>query len=207
MNAPLAETAIVEAIEIVAVLAYAFSAFGEAQRKQMDPVGVFTIACVTAFGGGTLRDLLLDRRPFFWVDSHEYVLLILVLTLLFNPVMRFAQRWMTEPVLVTADAIGLGFFSVTGTALALALGQPAIVAVLMGVMTGVCGGLLRDIILNEVPMVLRDGRPYALAAAIGCAFYLLLVKAGADPNIASWVSAALIVAVRLAAWRGGWSIK
>ena len=84
--------ALLPALELVAVLAAAFSGFAEARKKKMDVVGVFTVAFVTAFGGGTLRDLLLDRRPFYWVEHYEYVIVILVLTLLVTPLMRVAHR-------------------------------------------------------------------------------------------------------------------
>ena len=83
------------AVELVAVLAAALSGFAESQRKEMDVVGVFTVAFITAFGGGTLRDVLLDRRPFFWVEHETYVLLIFALSLVAAPIMRHAPftRW------------------------------------------------------------------------------------------------------------------
>jgi uncharacterized membrane protein YeiH len=202
-----AEQAVVPAIEFVAVLAAAFSGFAEARNKKMDVVGVFTIAFITAFGGSTLRDVLLDRRPFFWVEHQPYVVLILVLTLIATPALRLAQRVVPSPLFVIADAIGLGFFSIAGVAVAHELGSPPIVAVMMGVVTGVFGGVLRDVILNEVPMVLRDGKPYALAALAGCIFYLLVLAAGMPASVANWVASALIVAVRLAAWRLNWTIR
>lgn len=202
-----AEQAVVPAIEFVAVLATAFSGFAEARNKKMDSVGVFTVAFITAFGGGTLRDVLLDRRPFFWVEHQSYVVLILVLTLIATPVLRLAQRMVPTPLFVVADAIGLGFFSIAGVAVAHELGSPPIVAAMMGVVTGVFGGVLRDVILNEVPMVLRDGKPYALAALTGCAFFLLVIEAGMPASMATWIASALIVAVRLAAWRWDWTIS
>lgn len=202
-----AENVIVFAIELIAVLAGAFSGFAEARKKRVDPVGVFAVAFITAFGGGTLRDLLLDRRPFFWVLHYEYVLLILVLTLVATPLMRLAHRVVPRPAFVLADAIGLGFFSISGSALAVSAGMPHIIAAMMGVITGVCGGLLRDVVLNEVPMVLRDGRPYALAALIGCAYHLILVEVGAPQSLALWTAAALIVAIRLIALWRGWTLK
>jgi uncharacterized membrane protein YeiH len=202
-----AEQAVVPAIEFVAVLAAAFSGFAEARNKKMDAVGVFTIAFITAFGGGTLRDVLLDRRPFFWVQHQHYIVLILVLTLIATPMLRLAQRVVPPTLFVIADAIGLGFFSVAGVSVAHELGSPPIIAAMMGVITGVFGGVLRDVILNEVPMVLRDGRPYALAALVGCAIYLLILDAGVPASLATWVAAALIVAVRLVAWRWNWTIR
>ncbi|MDL1860894.1 trimeric intracellular cation channel family protein [Betaproteobacteria bacterium PRO7] len=173
----------------------------------MDSVGVFTVAFVTAFGGGTLRDLLLDRRPFFWVQHVEYVILILVLTLIAAPIMKFAQRVIAPTAFVVADAIGLGFFSIAGVSVAAAFDLPWIVAAMMGVITGVAGGILRDVILNEVPMVLRDGKPYALAAFVGCWFYLLMIYFGSPEPLALWTSGTLIVAIRLIAWRANWTIK
>jgi uncharacterized membrane protein YeiH len=202
-----AEQAVVPAIEFVAVLAAAFSGFAEARNKKLDPVGVFTVAFVTAFGGGTLRDVLLDRRPFFWVEHQSYVVLILVLTLIATPLLRLAQRVVPPTMFVVADAISLGFFSIAGVTVASELGSPPIMAAMMGVVTGVFGGVLRDVILNEVPMVLRDGKPYALAALAGCIFFLLIREAGMPASVATWVSAALIVAVRLIAWRWDWTIR
>jgi len=202
-----AEQAVVPAIEFVAVLAAAFSGFAEARNKRMDAVGVFTVAFITAFGGGTLRDVLLDRRPFFWVQHQHYVVLILVLTLIATPLLRLAQRVVPLSLFVIADAIGLGFFSIAGASVAHELGSPPIIAAMMGVVTGVFGGVMRDVILNEVPMVLRDGKPYALAALAGCAFFLLILEAGVPASWATWISAALVVAVRLVAWRWGWTIR
>lgn len=201
------ELAVVPTIEFVAVLAAAFSGFAEARKKRMDPVGVFTVAFITAFGGGTLRDLLLDRRPFFWVQHVEYVVLILVLTLVAAPLLRLAHRVVPETAFVLADAVGLGFFSIAGTTVSLAAGMPWVVAAMFGVVTGVCGGLLRDVILNEVPLVLRDGKPYALASFAGCWLYLLLNQAAAPEPLTLWGSAALIVVMRMIAWRANWTIR
>ena len=195
------------AIELIAVLAFAFSGFAEARKKQMDVVGVFVVAFVTAFGGGTLRDLLLDRRPFYWVEHYEYVIMILVLTMVVTPVMRIAHRLVPHWAYVTADAIGLGFFSIAGLAFALQADMPWIIAAMLGVVTGVFGGILRDVIVNEVPMVLSDRKPYALAAFIGCCVCLVMLKAGVPADLAAWSSAALIVAVRMIAWRKNWSIR
>jgi uncharacterized membrane protein YeiH len=198
---------LVFAIEVVAVLAAAFSGFAESQRKDMDVVGVFTVAFITAFGGGTLRDVLLDRRPFFWVFHENYVILIFALSLVAAPLMRHAHRIIPNAGFIAADAIGLGFFSVTGVSLALEAGMPTFTATMMGVITGVFGGVLRDVILNEVPIVLRDNRPYAMTAFFGCWFYVLLRGAGADEALALWTSAALITVTRLIAWRYDWSLK
>jgi uncharacterized membrane protein YeiH len=198
---------LVFAVELVAVLAAAFSGFAESQRKAMDVVGVFTVAFVTAFGGGTLRDVLLDRRPFFWVEHQIYVILIFALSLVAAPMMRHAHRIIPNAGFIIADAIGLGFFSIAGVSLALEAGLPTFTATMMGVITGVFGGVLRDVLLNEVPIVLRDNRPYAMTSFFGCWFYVLMRNAGADDALALWTSAALITITRLIAWRRNWSLK
>jgi len=108
---------------------------------------------------------------------------------------------------VVADAIGLGLFSIAGVSVARELGAPPIIAAMMGVVTGVFGGVLRDVILNEVPMVLRDGKPYALAALAGCVFFLLIVDTVMPASMATWVAAVLVVAVRLIAWRWNWTVR
>jgi uncharacterized membrane protein YeiH len=194
-------------IEAVAVLAGAFSGFAEAQRKQMDMVGVYVVAFVTAFGGSTLRDVLLDRRPFIWVEHEPYPIIILAMTLVATPLMRVAHRIVPNAAFVIADAIGLAFFSISGVALALAAGMSPFVASMMGVVTGVFGGVLRDVLLNEVPMVLRDGRPYAIVAFLGCWLYLLMINAGAHSALALWTAAGVTTGVRILAWRYDWTIK
>jgi uncharacterized membrane protein YeiH len=121
--------------------------------------------------------------------------------------MRLAQRIVPNPAFVVADAVGLAFFSITGVALSLESGMSPFVATMMGVVTGVFGGVLRDVLLNEVPMVLRDGRPYAIAAFFGCWLYVLMTSAGANPALALWTAAAATTVFRLLAWRYNWSIK
>ena len=198
---------VVFAVEVIAVLACAISGFAEAQRKDMDLVGVYVVAFLTAFGGGTLRDVLLDRRPLFWVEHEQYPIIILALTLVATPLLRFAHRIIPNAVFVIADAVGLAFFSIIGVALALDSGMSPFVASMMGVVTGVFGGVLRDVLLNEVPLVLRDGRPYAIAAFLGCWLYLLMLQAGSNPDLALWTAAAVTTGFRLLAWRYDWSIK
>ncbi|RUQ36808.1 MAG: trimeric intracellular cation channel family protein, partial [Candidatus Competibacteraceae bacterium] len=166
-------------IEVAATVVFAISGLIEALRKRMDVVGVFSVAFVTAFGGGTLRDVLLDRRPLFWVQHQEYVWLVLALTLIAPPLLRLARHQWVDRLMQVTDALGLGLFAVSGASLALAAGMPALVAALLAVVTGVFGGVLRDVLCNEIPLVFRDHQPYAVWAYIG------LQAAGAGPVIAS----------------------
>ncbi len=192
---------LIKLIEIIAILVGALSGFIEARRKRMDLVGVFTVAFITAFGGGTLRDILLDKRPLFWVTHQEYAILIFVLALIAAPLIRKLRQIVSERLIVIADAIGLGLFSIAGVSEALAADMPIFIASMMGVITGIFGGVLRDIVCNEVPMVLRDGRPYAICAFAGCWMYLLQHKAGIAPDFALWSSAITISTLRLLTWK------
>ncbi|KIF82403.1 trimeric intracellular cation channel family protein [Noviherbaspirillum autotrophicum] len=194
---------LIKIIEVLAILIGAFSGFAEARSKKMDVVGVFTVAFITAFGGGTLRDILLDKRPLFWVTHQEYAILIFVLSLIAVPAVRMARKIVSERVIVFADALGLGLFSIAGVSEALAAGMPIFIASMMGVITGVFGGILRDIVCNEIPMVLRDGRPYAICSFAGCWMYLLMQKSGVPPDFSLWSSALAICGLRLVTWAKG----
>jgi uncharacterized membrane protein YeiH len=194
---------LIKILEILAILVGAFSGFFEARKKKMDVVGVFTVAFITAFGGGTLRDILLDKRPLFWVTHQEYAILIFVLALVAAPVLRMLHKIASERVIVVADALGLGLFSIVGVSEALDAGMPIFIASMMGVITGIFGGVLRDIVCNEIPMVLRDGRPYAICSFIGCWMYLLMQKTGIPPDFALWSSALAISLFRVVTWERG----
>ncbi|HJV85570.1 MAG TPA: trimeric intracellular cation channel family protein [Noviherbaspirillum sp.] len=191
---------LIKIIEVLAILVSAFSGFVEARRKKMDVVGVFTVAFITAFGGGTLRDILLDKRPLFWVTHQEYAILIFLLALVAAPLIRTLRYIASERLIVIADALGLGLFSIAGVSEALIAGMPLFIASMMGVITGIFGGILRDVICNEIPMVLRDGRPYAICSFVGCWMYLLMQKAGVPADFSLWSSALAICGLRLATW-------
>ena len=153
--------------EAGATIAFALSGLLEAARKRLDAVGVCMVAGLAAFGGGTLRDVLLDRRPFFWVDHAAWLWVLLALCIAAMLLLRARHFAPTERAMQWPDALGLGLFSAGGTQLALAQGLPAIVAVLMGVITATFGGVLRDIVCNQIPSAFSDHRPYAVCAFIG----------------------------------------
>ena len=192
---------LIKFIEIMAILVGAFSGFIEARRKRMDLVGVFTVAFITAFGGGTLRDILLDLRPLFWVTHQEYAILIFVLALMATPLIRTLRHILSEKLIVIADAIGLGLFSIAGVSAALDANMPIFIASMMGVITGIFGGVLRDIVCNEVPMVFRDGKPYAICSFLGSWMYLLMRQFEFPHDFALWSSATFITGLRLLTWR------
>ena len=154
-------------VEVTATIAFALSGLLEAARKRLDAVGVCMVAGLAAFGGGTLRDVLLDRRPFFWVAQPGWLWALLGLSVAAMLLLRARHFAPTERAMQWPDALGLGLFSASGTQLALDQGLPAIVAVLMGVVTATFGGVLRDIVCNEIPSAFRDHRPYAVCAFAG----------------------------------------
>lgn len=193
-------------LEVAAMAAFAVSGIVEALRKRMDVVGVTAVAFVTAFGGGTLRDLLLDRRPFFWASHVEYVWLTLALGLCAGMVFAPGRMRLTERAIVVPDAIGLGLFAVSGTASALAAGMPAIVAAILGVVTATFGGVLRDVLCNELPVVFTDRRPYALCAFAGAWAFIALAATPLDPVAASLASVGLASGLRLLAVARDWRL-
>lgn len=160
-------SALLTTVEAAATIAFALSGLMAAARKRLDAVGVCMVAGLAAFGGGTLRDVLLDRRPFFWVEHAAWLWWLLALCVVAMAFMRARHLALTERAMLWPDALGLGLFSASGTQLALNQGMPPIGAVLMGVITATFGGVLRDIVCNEIPAAFSDHRPYAICAFAG----------------------------------------
>lgn len=154
-------------VEVIGLAAFALSAVIEAARRRLDAVGVVTVAVLAAFGGGTLRDVLLDRRPLVWVEHYELLWLVLVLSVIAVLFMRTKHFAPTERAMQLPDAIGMGLFCASGAQIAMKMDMPALVVVMMGMITAVFGGVLRDIVCNEIPQVFTDHRPYALCAFLG----------------------------------------
>ncbi|UCV09461.1 trimeric intracellular cation channel family protein [Dechloromonas denitrificans] len=194
------------AIEVAATIAFALSGLIEATRKRMDVIGVFSVTFVSAFGGGTLRDVLLDRRPLFWVQHQEYVWLVLALTLTAPLLLQARRHQLVDKLTEVADAFGLGLFAISGASLALVSGMPAIIAVLMGAITAVFGGVLRDVLCNEIPKVFHDHRPYTLCIFIGCPVFLGLHALDVAPQISTGAGICIITGLRLLAVARGWKI-
>lgn len=191
-------------LEGSAVIVAALSAMITAAKKEMDFVGVYALALVTSFGGGTIRDLLLDRRPFFWVERWEYLVIVLALCIPFvysRSIYRWASTLVARAHLI--DALGLGFFTISGTELAAKAGMPAIICALLGVVTGTGGGVMRDVIIIEIPSLFKHGRLQATAAFAGAAGYLALRRLEVDEVICVSVGVTLIVVLRLTALWGG----
>jgi uncharacterized membrane protein YeiH len=194
------------AIEAVATVAFALSGLLEAARRRLDAVGVCVVAGLAAFGGGTLRDVLLDRRPFFWVAHATWLWALLALCIVAMLFLRRRHFALTERAMQWPDALGLGLFSASGTQIALAAGVPALVAVLMGVVTAVFGGVLRDIVCNQFPRAFADHRPYAVCAFVGGWVLVAAQSLGLDAAAALLVAAGSTTLLRVASLASGFRL-
>lgn len=174
MNVDIALT--LKIVEILAVVAAALSGIIEARRKNMDIIGVYFVALVTAFGGGTVRDVLLNRSPLFWIEHGNYPLIILGLSLMAVIFFRHGiqeGRWLFWTMNIL-DALGLGLFATVGAEYAFHSRCNFFICTLMGVITGVFGGVIRDVLCNEIPSVFRrNTQLYATCAFVGANIYLL----------------------------------
>ena len=190
------------ALTWVGVAVFAAAGALTASRKQLDPVGFILIAAVTAFGGGTARDLILDA-PVFWLAAPGMVLLAAAVALLVYGTAHLVERRFV--MLLWADAVGLGLFAVLGAEAAQRAGAVPWVAVLMGVITATFGGVLRDVICAELPLILRR-EIYATAAAAGATLFVLMTEAGLGRDLSVGLGVALGFLIRAAAIHRGWSL-
>lgn len=175
-----------------------------ASRQQLDPVGFVFMAAMTAVGGGTLRDLILNREAVFWVDRPSLVLLAAAAAMLVfwtAHLLESRYRW-----LLWLDAMALAIAVPAGVGVALTSGAPPVVVVIMGVVTGTFGGLMRDVVGNEVPLILRQGELYVTAAFGGAATAMLLIMAGLGRPESVLIGGAVTLVLRVGSMAFGWSL-
>ncbi|QYK06134.1 trimeric intracellular cation channel family protein [Shewanella zhangzhouensis] len=170
-----------------------------AGRHRMDPFGVTVLAAVTAVGGGTIRDAIIGATPVFWLRDPNYLIVILA-TVGFTLVFIRRPRKVPQYTLPIADALGLALFTVIGAQKALSLGLNGMSAVIMGLITGVGGGIIRDVLCRQIPMVLRT-EIYATASILGGIAYTLSLQLGMNSQTALWLSMLSALILRLAAIR------
>lgn len=183
-------------LDIFGIIVFALSGALMAGRYKLDPFGVVVLASVTAIGGGTIRDVIL-QTPVFWVVEPYYLYVILITALLTIIVVRQPKR-IPKRFLLIADALGLALFAVLGTQKSLELGVPIPVAIVMGTITGVAGGMIRDVLCNVIPMILRK-EIYALAAMLGGGLFVLFNVLGWSENEATIVAVLGALTLRLVA--------
>ena len=194
---------IIYALDLIGTVAFAASGAWVGVRKHMDLFGVMVLGLITAVGGGTLRDLLLgDIPPSSLLDeTHLYLSIFVSLVVFFS---RHHFEIVEKPLLYF-DAIGLGTFVVIGTTKALNFQMGWLIAILMGVMTGTAGGIMRDILANQIPLILRH-EIYASACIAGGTLLILLEYVGTTRPVAALLAATLVITVRLLAIRYNWTL-
>ena len=187
-------------LEQLGVAVAAITGVLAARGKRVDLFGVVVLAVVTAFGGGTIRDLTLGAAPVFWVVDGNYILTAVAVALVTFVVARFHE--FSVRTLLFADAVSLAFFTMIGVKKALVFAAPAPVAVAMGVITGVAGGILRDTLTGEIPYVFRkEIYFYATASLCGAVAFVLIHGRVAGDHASVLLGAAVTLALRLAAIR------
>ena len=191
-------------LEMLGTAAFAVSGALAASRKRMDIFGFCVLALMPAVGGGTIRDIIIDRTPVFWVSDNRYVAVAIVaaLVVFFAPHRKAGRR---RQLLVWADALGLSLFAALGTEICLQHGTGPLVAVMLGVTTAVTGGMIRDVICNEIPLILSR-EIYATAAFAASLAFVLADSLNLEPNVSLAAGVTVGLAVRGLAIRYNWSL-
>src|SRR6478752_9678516 len=190
-------------LDIIGTMAFAMSGALTAMNKKMDPFGVFIIAFVTAVGGGTLRDVLIGRTPVGWMVNLNYVYIIIlgfVLAMIFR---KKLDQFRTSMFLF--DTIGLGVFTLVGLEKGLAKGLSPIICIALGTMTACFGGVIRDILCNEIPVIFRK-EIYATICIAGGIFFFIMKSLNAPQDILYLITSSVIISIRLMAKRYNWHL-
>ncbi|OEC43411.1 hypothetical protein A7D27_09725 [Pseudomonas sp. 1D4] len=190
--------------DLFGVAVFAITGALMAGRKSMDLFGVLVIAIITALGGGTLRDVILGNHPVSWIRDDTYIL-VASLAAVGTVLWVRLTRPIHETGLLVADAFGLAVFTVYGTEVALQHQVPLSTAVIMGVITGVAGGVMRDVICNEIPLIFQK-EIYAIACIAGSLVFVGLLAVGLPRWLDTGIAMAVVLGTRLAAIRWGLSL-
>ena len=195
-----------QVLEIIGTVAFGASGLIAAARKKLDMVGVVLLVLVTAFGGGTLRDVLLNRHPFFWMQNEIWIWILAAAAILIQFLVKARNVELSAKAVDWPDAIGLGVFAASGTQIALAAGHTPLIATIMGVITAAFGGLIRDVLIAEIPGLVNDHQLYASLAFVGGLFIWLLQYLGMDATLATLIGALTVIVARIVAMRLGWKL-
>ena len=191
-------------IELIGTLAFAMSGALTAMSKKLDPFGVFIIAFVTAVGGGTLRDVMIGSTPVGWMRDLTYVYAIIVgffLTVLFR---KKLDKFRTS--LMLFDTIGLGVFTLIGLEKGIAIGLHPVICIALGTMTACFGGVIRDILCNDIPVIFHR-EIYATICLIGGVVFFALKYFNLNNDVLYLITSSMIIIIRLLAVRFKWSLQ
>ncbi|MGH4031776.1 trimeric intracellular cation channel family protein [Actinomycetota bacterium Odt1-20B] len=182
---------------LVGIAAFAASGVLAAHRARMDPFGGLVLAFVASISGGTLRDLILDRHPLYW--THDWQLLTVIAVTGVATMLYLRRRELPQRSLMVVDAIGLSVVTVMGAQAAVEAHVTPLAVIILAVLTGVTGEVIRDVLCGEFPPLLLREEVYATAALAGAVCYQLLHFAGASSTVTTYAAAGLVLALRLAA--------
>jgi uncharacterized membrane protein YeiH len=194
---------LLQSLDYASVAVFAVTGALVASRSQLDIVGFIFIACLTAVGGGTLRDIILDRDVFWMADPVVLAVASAVAVMVFLTAHLLESRYR---VLLWADALALAVAVPAGVAVAFADGQSWPIVLVMGMITGCMGGMLRDVVCNEVPLVLKQGELYVTCAFVGAVGGVLAVWAGLTPRFALAIVAVVVFTLRAGSLALGWRL-
>ena len=187
-------------VEVSAILVFAYSGLVHARRSGFDLVGVLTIGIVTAFGGGTIRDVLLGNHPLYWITHWEFLVLIILLLPVELVLMRFDRDISGGRLLTVIDALGLGLFTSSGVGIALSMNTPALPSAFIGVVTATFGGVVRDILCGQKPQLFLRTEPlYATCAFVGAWVYIGMIALSIAPTAALISCIAAVFLLRMLA--------
>ncbi|RXJ45836.1 trimeric intracellular cation channel family protein [Gelidibacter gilvus] len=186
-----------QTLDILGTIAFTISGVSVAMNKKMDPFGVLIIAFVTAVGGGTLRDILIGVTPVTWMTNMTYVYVIFAATVFTVAFKRKINYLRTS--LLLFDSIGIGLYTVVGIEKGLSAGLHPFICISLGTITACFGGVIRDILSNEIPVIFRTKEIYATACILGGITYFLLRQLPIDDNVVFMIAGAVVISVRLIA--------
>ncbi|HTG01069.1 MAG TPA: trimeric intracellular cation channel family protein [Nitrospirota bacterium] len=193
---------LIKTIEVLGIIAFALTGIYAAKKKGMDLIGVYSLAMVTALGGGSLRDVILNRHPLFWIEHYQYPVLLLIISIASSMIAQgYFEKKRLVNIVLALDALGLGSFSASGASIADQLGCTLFISSLLGVTTGVFGGVMRDIVCNEIPYVFQRTELYATCSFVGAWAYLLVSRTSSNDIAAVSACIGVTFVLRMAAIR------
>lgn len=190
-------------LEIVGTMAFAMSGVLTAMKKKLDPFGVFIIAFVTAVGGGTLRDVLIGKTPVGWMLNLEYVYMIIIGFVLAIVFRKKFDKLRTS--LFLFDTIGLGVYTLTGLRKGIEIGLHPIICIALGTITACFGGVIRDILCNEIPVIFRK-EIYATICILGGMLFFMLKAFQLNDEIIYITTVSVVISIRLMAVKYKWHL-
>jgi len=183
-------------LDFLGTFVFAISGASFAMEKKFDPFGIFIVAFVTALGGGTLRDILIGRQPISWMQNTMYVYVIIfavILAIIFRNKIKYLSK-----SLFLFDTIGLGIFTIIGTGIGIQLNLSPIISIALGTISGAFGGVIRDILCNEIPVIFRK-EIYATACVFGAISFIILNHLNASQNLSYGITIGIVIAIRIIA--------